>query len=769
MDFLEFSDVSAEIKGSMTPGRLKLTDQSIVFKNSKTGKVEQISSSDIEFVNWQRLAGAWGLRVFLRSGALHRYGGFKDSDQDKLAKFFLNTYKKDMLEKELSVKGWNWGRADFHGSSMSFDVGNHTAFEIPLSNVSQCTTGKNEVTLEFHQNDDAPVSLMEMRLYIQSSEQGGDDAVEAFQKQVMPKASVISATGDAIAIFREVQCLTPRGRYDIKVFQTFIQLHGKTFDYKIPSSTVLRLFLLPHKDGRQMFFVVSLDPPIKQGQTRYHFLVLLFNKDEETAFEIPLSEEELKEKFEGRLSRDCNGSTYEVMSTIMKAMVNRKITIPGNFTGHSGTPAVGCSVKAAAGYLYPLERGFIYVHKPPIHIRFEEIASVNFARGGGSTRSFDFEVETKNGVVHTFSSIEKEEYNRLYDFINTKKLRVKNTGRSDKGSHADDFGDSDEEEAPDAYLARVKAEGKERDAIGEVSSGDSDENDEDFKPGEESDVAEEYDSNVATSDSDASDGSSKVKSKSKSKGDDDVSGSDSDAKSTPKKKKKDKKEKKEKEKEKDKDKKESKKSSSSKSETPKTPKQRKSKKDKDENKPKRPQSSYMLWLNESREQIKADNPGISVTDLLKKAGELWKKVDDRAKWEAKAKEAKESYDRAMLDYKASGSSTSASARPSSSNSQTSKTKDKPAKSSTSKSSSSSKSTKPSPVKSPGDFKSKEYISTDESSDSDKDAKKKKKSSKAAPSKKEEKKPIKKEESEDEDVDDEEMASTPDSSDVSDSD
>lgn len=62
--------------------------------------------------------------------------------------------------------------------------------------------------------------------------------------------------------------------------------------------------------------------------------------------------------------------------------------------------------------------------------RFEEIASVNFARGGGSTRSFDFEVETKNGVVHTFSSIEKEEYNRLYDFVNNKKLRVKNTGRS---------------------------------------------------------------------------------------------------------------------------------------------------------------------------------------------------------------------------------------------------------------------------------------------------------------------------------------------------
>ena len=56
-----------------------------------------------------------------------------------------------MLEKELSVKGWNWGRADFQGSTLSFEVGSHTSFEIPLSNVSQCTTGKNEVTLEFHQ------------------------------------------------------------------------------------------------------------------------------------------------------------------------------------------------------------------------------------------------------------------------------------------------------------------------------------------------------------------------------------------------------------------------------------------------------------------------------------------------------------------------------------------------------------------------------------------------------------------------------------------
>lgn len=67
---------------------------------------------------------------------------------------------------------------------------------------------------------------------------------------------MIQATGDAICIFRELQCLTPRGRYDIRIYPTFLHLHGKTFDYKIPYTTVLRLFLLPHKDQRQMFFVV---------------------------------------------------------------------------------------------------------------------------------------------------------------------------------------------------------------------------------------------------------------------------------------------------------------------------------------------------------------------------------------------------------------------------------------------------------------------------------------------------------------------------------
>lgn len=51
---------------------------------------------------------------------------------------------------------------------------------------------------------------MEMRFHIPVSDTSDQDAVDQFHKEVMEKASVISVSGDAIAIFREIQCLTPR-------------------------------------------------------------------------------------------------------------------------------------------------------------------------------------------------------------------------------------------------------------------------------------------------------------------------------------------------------------------------------------------------------------------------------------------------------------------------------------------------------------------------------------------------------------------------------
>nr|KAF6433796.1 hypothetical protein HJG59_008859 [Molossus molossus] len=280
---LEFNDIYQEVKGSMNDDRLRLSCQGIIFKNK--------------------------------------------SEFEKLSDFFKTHYRLELMKKDLCVKGRNWGTVKFGGQLLSFDIGDQLVFEIPLSNVSQCTTGKNEVTLEFHQNDNAEVLLIEMRFYMPPTQEDGVDPVEAFAQNVLSKADVIQATGDAICIFRELQCLTPRGQYDIRIYPTFLHLHGKTFT--IPYTTVLHLFLLPHKDQHQMFFVISLDPPIKQGQTRYHFLILLFSKDEDISLTLNMNEEEVEKRYEGRLTKNLSGFLYEMVNQVMKVLVNRKITSQG--------------------------------------------------------------------------------------------------------------------------------------------------------------------------------------------------------------------------------------------------------------------------------------------------------------------------------------------------------------------------------------------------------------------------------------------------------
>lgn len=46
--------------------------------------------------------------------------------------------------------------------------------------------------------------------------------------------------------------------------------------------------------------------------------------------------------------------------------------------------------------------------------------------------------------------------------------------------------------------------------------------------------------------------------------------------------------------------------------------------------PKRPLSAYMLWLNDNRESIKKENPGIKVTEVAKRGGELWRALKDKS-------------------------------------------------------------------------------------------------------------------------------------------
>lgn len=77
------------------------------------------------------------------------------------------------------------------------------------------------------------------------------------------------------------------------------------------------------------------------------------------------------------------------------------------------------------------------------------------------------------------------------------------------------------------------------------------------------------------------------------------------------------------------------------------------------NPPKRPLTSYMLFLNDHREQIKQENVGIKITEIAKRGGELWRALEDKSMWNLKAAAAKDRYTIEMKEFEVSGGSVQA--------------------------------------------------------------------------------------------------------------
>ena len=109
------------------------------------------------------------------------------------------------------------------------------------------------------------------------------------------------------------------------------------------------------------------------------------------------------------------GIYHEIVARLFRAIVNSCILVPGNFVGASKTPAISSELRQSPGFLYPLEKCFICVLKHSLCICFDEIENVHFACSDVSGHFFDFEI-IKNGNAMVFSSVGKEEFNKLFDY-----------------------------------------------------------------------------------------------------------------------------------------------------------------------------------------------------------------------------------------------------------------------------------------------------------------------------------------------------------------
>ncbi|XP_051140376.1 FACT complex subunit SSRP1 [Andrographis paniculata] len=621
-----FNGISLGGRGGSNPGQLRVHSSGIVWKKQGGGKAVEVDKSDLLGLSLMKVPRSNQLGVRTKDGLHYKFTGLRDQDVASLTAYFQSNFGKTPEEKQLSVSGKNWGDVDLNGNTLTFLVGGKQAFEISLADVAQTQLqGKNDVMLEFHVDDTTGAnekdSLMEISFHIPNSNTQfvGDDnhpSAQVFRDRIVSMADVGAGGEEAVTTFDGIAILTPRGRYNVELHLSFLRLQGQANDFKIQYSSVVRVFWLPKSNQPHTFVVITLDPPIRKGQTLYPHIVMQFETEAVIEAKLSMSEDLYNTKYKDKLKPSQKGLIHEIFIAILRGLSGVKVTKPGTFRSHQDGYAVKSSLKAEDGVLYPLEKSFFFLPKPPTLILHEEIDYVEFERhsaGGSNMHYFDLLIRLKTEQEHLFRNIQRNEYLNLFKFINVKGLKIMNLGGGDRATEGVAAVLTDIDDAVDPHLERIKNQ-----TIGD----ESDEEDEDF-------VADKDDEGSPTDDSgegesDASEGGEPMETPTKKKSKKEASAPRA---SSSRKKSKDG----------DED----------------GTKKKKQKRKKDPNAPKRAISAFMFFSQTERENLKSSNPGISFTEMARVLGERWNKMtaEEKAPYEARARADKKRYSEEISGYK----------------------------------------------------------------------------------------------------------------------
>jgi len=594
-----------------------------------------------------------------------RFDGFPSSDFDQIRDILFKLFEVKLSEHHMSATGCSYGNVDVQGRKLEFreclldDVDEdgeefepHDGYEMmsmALDDIAQCVlpgNSRNEIEVQFHESDTVEMGtdqLVGIRFYIppdlnaDPSDRDAPTSAELFQQRIMKEANIKNTTGDVIVEFDETMgtFLTPRGRYSIELYHSFLRMRGAKYDYKIKYDDISRLFLLPRPDDVHMAFVISLDKPIRQGQQRYQMLVLQTTK-EIYQVSVNLDEKTLHNEYNGELQPIIQGALCNLVAKTFKIIGKKKVFIPGKFTNAYQQPCVKCALRANEGHLYPLEKSFVFIHKPPLLVRFDEVESVEFQRYNyagkhGSTRNFDLCVELKSSLgdingfnrrEFVFSGIDRSDYGGLYNFLSGKKIKIKNIEAVDTRKDVPDFVEDDVigDESESESESESEDEDFESDD-GDRSSSDEDSDDNDPLVTDEN----ESDLEVAhrTAETKAI---NKIK---ESITTDNLSNDDRQI-----------------------DKKNIKRKRNNSSRSDESIKKHTIKKEKDSSVPKRAMSSFMFFSKEVRSVIKEENPNANFGEIGKLVGKAFKNLsgEEKKKFETMANEDRQRYKEEKANY-----------------------------------------------------------------------------------------------------------------------
>lgn len=415
-------------------GTFRLGDKQLGWRpgGGAGGDVQKLGA-DLVSAEWRQGCGnKCMLRLcFKDEVSMLRFSGFPESSLAKLKAHFSKSFGVALTEATVSTDGWSWGEWELDGNhALRVMAGGKLGMEIPIGDLSQVhNPGKGDVTLEL-QDEHTPLEaevLHEIRLFVPPTP-GAEMTAEGLKDELQLRAG-LTATGDALVRVADVPVVAPRGKYDFEFLKQGIKMHGKTQTYTIKYRSIARLFLLELPDKMHTALVIGLDQPLRQGQQLHNFLVLRC----ELHAKVQVLPEENK-KLPEDLRCEEEQPQYQLLGKLLKHLSGKPVVAPASefVAAHPQKDAcIRCSNKTQPGFLFPLKKSCIFVTKPVIWIRYEDIESVELLSGAAMMRrnSFDLTIYMKGNRVFEFVQAEKEVFQATVAYFrDTAKLPIANLG-----------------------------------------------------------------------------------------------------------------------------------------------------------------------------------------------------------------------------------------------------------------------------------------------------------------------------------------------------
>lgn len=388
------------------------------------------------------------------------------------------------VDSSVSAKGWTWGKIDLEETLAVVDSEGKTVVQVLPGDVSQATIqGKSDLALELIQEaaEREDECLTEIRFFVPN-----ETLLTSLKEEISKRASG-AVGGERVCSLENVPLVLPRGHFDFDFFTSSIKMRGKSFDYAIKYANINRAFVLMKPDGTHVAFVIGLDKPVRQGNTAYNFLCAQFDMNRvEDSLQLRLPADVVG------LEADESGKPLaDVLQRLLKnfAKVNVQFACL-DFNATNGKNCVRCSHRATEGFLYCLKRAFIFITKPVVYVRYEDVAAVEFSRAEAwvtQTRYFDLKVYKKGeNQPYDFQQIDRGEYQPLIEFLQAAGIRIRNLEKTESSAAPDaEQGlldqDFDDEEEDSEYNSDAEEDDDEDDDEDEEEGSEEEEEEEERK------------------------------------------------------------------------------------------------------------------------------------------------------------------------------------------------------------------------------------------------------------------------------------------------